>query len=434
MAITLKGWMKFLGGTVFNPDKGAQLAGPDRISTTSGVNVTDDTAMTIGAVFRCIRVISEVCALLPIKAYRRLPDGDREELEYDHWLPKLIRQPNEEMSGDQWAEAMYAQEAGWGNAYTQIVPNSLGIPIELWPYKVDRMVVTRNADLTVAYKYPDPQGVPRDLPRGRVGHMRGFTVDGIMGLSPLGLARNAAGLAVQAERYAGSFFAAGGQPAGVLTSERILNEKQRQQIRDEYGPMGDASTGKRMWLLEASLKYEAITVNPEDMQLLLTRAFQVAEIARFFGVPLFLLFETEKSTSWGSGIEQQNNALKTYTLAPYAQDMANLWNSKIIPVKERKEVFVDVDLDALQTADFAAMLAYYGGLADKGITTRNEIRKRLRLPRNTAEAADQLTVQAQMVPLEMIGKVQPSHGSTTPGGAAPAEPAAPVAQPGAEAA
>lgn len=423
MAITWQGWMRYLGGgDLFNADRGVQFAGPQRAYSNAGITVTDDAAITVSAIFRCIRFLSEVGALLPIVPYERLPDGDRKELPASHWLSRLIRRPNEVMSGDQWSEAMYAQQAGWGNAYSQIVRNAAGQPVELWPYKVDRMKVERLPDLTVRYTYPDPQGTQRVLEKGRVAHMRGFTIDGVMGISPLSQARNAAGIALQAETYAGSFFAHGGRPAGVMTSEKLLNEPQRKQIREQYGSMADATTGERMWLLEGGLKYQALTVNPDDMQLILTRGFQVAEIARFFGVPLFLLFETEKSTSWGSGIEQQNNALKTYTLAPLAQDMQNLWNHQIIPLDQQDKLFVEVDLEALQTADLAALLTFYGGMADKGIMHRNEVRKKMKLAKSPDKNADKLTVQSAMTTLENVGEEQRQPPSLQP--APSSEPAA----------
>lgn len=415
MAITLRGWVRYLGGTLFNSDRGMQLRGPDRGSSDAGIAVTDDLAMQIGTVFRCVRIIAEVCALLPVKGYKRLPNGDREELPDSHWLQQLLDHPNEVMSGDQLREALYAQQAGWGNAFGQIVRDSTGIPRELWPYKVDRMAVERNPDLTIDYLYPNAQGTREKLRRGTVMHMRGFTLDGVMGLSPLGMARNAAGLALQAEKYAATFYAAGGVPVGVMKADRVLNPKQREQIRTEYSGMADGKGGQRFWLLEAGLTYDALTVNPEDMQMLLTRSFQVAELARFFGVPLFLLFETEKSTSWGSGIEQQNIALKTYTLAPYAQDMAAAYNNQVIPRELRSKLFVDVDLEALQTADFKSVATYYGGLTDKGIMVRNEARRRLKLPRIDVPQADMLTVQSQFVTIDKVGET-PKTPAPAPNG------------------
>lgn len=419
MAITWQGWMRYLGGQVFNADEGTQYSGPMGRASDAGVVVTDDKALAIGTVFRCIRIISEVGALLPITAYKILPKGDREPLPDSHWLQKLIKYPNEVMTGDQLTEALLAQEAGWGNAYAEVVRDNKGQPREVWPYKVDRMEVKRLPDRSISYRYPDAHGSLREQRKGSVMHMRGFTLDGVMGLSPLALARNAAGIALQAETYAATFYAAGGVPTGVMTSERLLNDPQRKQIRDEYGGMAGTGGGQRFWLLEAGLKYQPLTVNPEDMQMLLTRSFQVADLARFFGVPLFLLFETEKSTSWGSGIEQQNIALKTYTLAPYAQDLANAWNFYVVPPEERGKICVDVDLEALQTADFAALSAYYGNLGDKGYITRNEGRRKLKLPRMDTPNADKLTVQSQMVTIDKIDKDKPAPRGVTPPGQPP---------------
>lgn len=395
-----------LGG-LWNPEVGVQSSGPVSFGNESGQSVTDERALQVAAVFRCIRIISETAASLPLVAYRRLPNGDRAELPRDHWLSRLIEEPNETQTGDELREALYAQMAGWGNGYAQIVRQSQGRPVELWPYAVSNMEVKRRADRTLVYSYPDPLGVPRELQPGRVLHLRAFSLDGVMGLSPLGLARESLGLTVGAERYASSFFAQGGRPAGVMTSEKLLTDAQREQIRKEYTDItaGGGNTGKRLWLLEAALKYTPVTVSPEDMQMLETRAFQIADIARFFGVPLFLLMETEKSTSWGTGIEQQNLGFLTYTLRPYLSRMTASFNRWIIPEADRAQIFVDVDESALQTLDAAALTAYLGGQTDKGIMTRNEARKRLKLPRIEIPNADALTVQGAMMPLEKLGQI-----------------------------
>lgn len=404
MAIKWQSWMRGWWNGLWNPEKGEQRADPGSGGSSSGVYVTDTIALQISAVFRCIRIIAETCSSLPLCAYRRVNTYDREPLPYDHWLTRLIREPNETMAGDEWAESMYAQMAGWGNAYSQIVPNSEGRTIELWPYKVDRMEVQRQEDLTLQYKYPDVYGVPKVLSNRRVLHLRAFSVDGVMGLSPLGLARESLGLAHAAERYAGSFFASGGRPSGVMTSDKLLTDKQREQIRKEYGGMADGGDGKRFWLLEAALKYQAITVSPEDMQMLQTRAFEVSEIARFFGVPLFLLMETEKSTSWGSGIEQQNLAFLTYTLRPYLQRMENTFNRVIIPERERGQIFVEADVTPLQTADFTSLSNFLSTGVQNGYILRNEARRRLKHP-GLGTIGDVPMAQVNLAPLDQLGNL-----------------------------
>jgi HK97 family phage portal protein len=417
--------MRYLFGGLWNPEKGIQRSGPGGYANDALQSVSDDRALQISAVYRCIRIIAETCAAMPLKAYQRKGTLDREELPRSHWLPTLIRKPNETMTGHEWREAMFAQAAGWGNSYSQIVPNAAGRATELWPYKVDRMTVDRLADRTLQYKYGATNGIPVVLPAGRTMHMRMFTVDGVMGLSPLGLARESLGLAVGAERYASSFYANGGRPSGVMTSDRLLNDKQREQIRREFGGLAEGGDeSKRFWVLEAALKYEAITVNPEDMQMLQTRAFSIAEIARFFGVPLFLLGETEKSTTWGSGLEQMNLAFLIYTLTAYLERMEAIWNDIIIPPEEQAKIYVEHDLNRLLRADTAAKSAFYAAMGQNGIMTRNELRAREHLPQSDDPAANELTVQVNLTTLKNLG-LTPAQ----PGGADPADELEPGAKP-----
>lgn len=402
MAIRWQPWMRGWWTGLWNAEKGEQRSEPGDRRGSSGVTVTDPMAMQIAAVFRCVRIIAETCASLPIVAYRRISNDDAEPLEYSHWLTRILREPNDEMTGDEWAESMYGQMAGWGNAYSQVVPNAAGRAVELWPYKVANMKVTRLENLRLQYEYPNVYGTPQVLPNGRVLHLRAFSVDGVTGLSPIGMARESLGLAWAASQYAGSFFASGGRPSGVMSSEKLLTDKQREQIRKEYGGMADGGeSGKRFWLLEAALKYQAISVNPEDMQMLQTRTFEIAEIARWFGVPLFLLMESEKSTSWGSGIEQQNLAFLTYTLRPYLQRMENTFNRKIIPTAEQGKIFVQVDTSPLQTADFTSLSNFLSTMTQNGIMDRNEARRRIKLTQR--DGAGKLMAQVNLAPLDQLG-------------------------------
>jgi HK97 family phage portal protein len=397
--------MRYVFGGLWNPEYGPQLAGPGSFANEAGQSVTDSRAMQVAAVFRCIRIIAETAGTLPMVGYRRLPNGDREPLPSSHWLPQLIDYPNETQTGDEFREAVVAQMAGWGNAYALVSRQSAGRVVELWPGRVEAMEVERRPDRTLLYRYPDASGTRQALPPGRVLHFRAFSMDGVMGLSPLAMARESLGLTVGAERFASSFFAQGGRPAGVMTADKVLTDKQREQIRKEYSAMADASnpTGKRFWLLEGSLKYQAISVNPADMQMLETRAFQIADIARFFGVPLFLLMETEKSTSWGSGIEQQNIGFLTYTLRPYLSRLVATFNRYVIPERERESLFVDIDEAALLSLDSTAQKDLLASHANNGIMTRNEIRRRLKLPAYPDPNADVLTVQTALTPLGKLG-------------------------------
>jgi HK97 family phage portal protein len=414
VAITWKGWMKYLVGGLWNPDIGVQWPGPMGYGNESLQPVSDERALQIGAVFRSIRIIAETCAALPMYGYSRLPNGDREVLPDSHWLNGLIYEPNDDMAGDEWRETQFAAMAGWGNGYTQLSRQSEGRVALMYPYKVDRMQVERSTELELLYRYPDKFGTPALLPKTKVLHLRSFSVDGIMGISPLGMARQVLGVTVGAEKYAGSFFASNGRPSGVMTSERLLTDAQRAQVRQEYGGMAEGGTDKRFWLLEGALKYQAITVSPEDMQMLQTRTFQISEIARIFGVPLFLLMETEKSTSWGSGLEQMNLGFLTYTLRPYLQRMVCTFNRRIIPADQRSKVFVDIDEKALLSLDSVALKELYASMAQNGTMTRNEIRRAMKLPQSSAKNMDAFTVQSALTTVENLGRVPTPAASTQP--------------------
>jgi HK97 family phage portal protein len=199
-----------------------------------------------------------------------------------------------------------------------------------------------------------------------------------------------------------------------MTSERLLTDAQRAQVRQEYGGMAEGGTDKRFWLLEGALKYQAITVSPEDMQMLQTRTFQISEIARIFGVPLFLLMETEKSTSWGSGLEQMNLGFLTYTLRPYLQRMVCTFNRRIIPADQRSKVFVDIDEKALLSLDSVALKELYASMAQNGTMTRNEIRRAMKLPQSSAKNMDAFTVQSALTTVENLGRVPTPAASTQP--------------------
>lgn len=417
--------MRGLFGGIWNPDRGPQRSGPDYVHNEARQSVGDARALQISAVFRCIRIIAEVAAGLPMRGYQKQANGDLVPTSDSHWLTGLCEEPNDTQTGDEWRECMYAQMAGWGNAYSLKVPNFGGRTVELWPLKVYEMQVFRQRDRSLEYRYPNMDGIQEIQAPGTIFHGRMLSIDGAMGLSPLAMARESLGITVGAERYAASFYAEGGRPAGIMTSDKLLTDKQREQIRREFGGIAEGDradnvgvenqVGKRFWVLEGSLKYQAITVSPEDMQMLQTRVFQIADIARFFGVPLFLLMENSKDTSWGSGLEQLNLAFLAYTLRSYLRRMTTSFNRWIIPPAERAQGYVvDIDESPLQTLDSNALKELYGAYSNNGIMSRNEIRARLKLPRAKDGNADALTVQTALTTLSKLGTAPPAAAGGFP--------------------
>lgn len=404
-------WGSWLSLGMWNPDKGKQYDRPFSGPVSSNTHVSDERAMQVSAVFSCIRIISETCASLPLCVYERVPNG-RKEVD-GHWLSQLLEEPNKAMTGQEYREALVASIAGWGNGYTQVGRDSSGQPKQLWPLRPEGMEIDKTDRFSVSYKYrpTGDQGEALPLKSGEtLMHVKGFGTDGIVGLSPLGIGREALGLAVSAEDYAGSFYANGGKPSGVLMLDRILTPDQRNKINKEFG--GIASTtardGNRLWVLEAAMKYQSISIAPEDAQMILTRQFQIGEIARLFRVPLFLLMEMEKSTSWGSGLEQQNLAFLAYTLRPYLRRIESSINRWLLTPAERKKYYVEHNVEGLLRTDSAARASFLSTMVQNGLMTRNEARAKENLP--PMPGGDDLTVQMNLTPAKDLSKIQAPEG------------------------
>lgn len=389
MAIAWSGWMRRLAGWVWNPETGEQRSGPPLGHVTAAGNIVTDTrALQIPTVMRCIRIIGETCASLPIQVYERTPDGDVPAP--NHWLSRLLVEPNESMTGDELREALVGQMAGWGNGYAEIVRDTRGRPQELWPLKADLMVVKRDADRVLRYEYPDRYQVPQPYGQTQILHCRAFSVDGVMGMSPLGFLRHTLGLTVGAEDLAASFFNNGGRPSAILSVDKPLTPSQREQVRESITrPLEE---GRRIMVLEGSMKYQTVTISPEDMQMLATRQFQVEELARCFGVPLHLLGVQNNVPNWG--LEQMNQAFFTFVLNAYLGRMESTINRFLLSPEERQRYFVRHDVRPLLRADSNARASYLSSMVQNGLMTRNEARRWEGLP--PAEGADELTVQLNL--------------------------------------
>ncbi len=399
MKFPLSGWWNALMG---NPQKGAQLSTPGMVDNPSNARITDDRAIQLTAVFSCMRLLSESVGLLPMHVYRR--GEDRRTREQNHWIVDLMDEPNEVMTGAELREVTVLHLAGWGNAYWLKDKTSDGKRVTgLWPLQPNGMKVERDGR-NVSYKYTSNQG-EETYSADDICHIKGFGNDGFIGLSPLGLAREAIGLAVSAEVAAARFYGNGGRPTGHYTTDQILKQNQREELRKIYGG-GSAWDSNEAPMLEAGFKYTPISISPEDSQLLESRSFQVAEIARIFRVPLHLLMSQEKGPSWaGSGLEQQNLAYLTYTLAPYLVRIERAVRRRVLPREDRKALYLEHSVEGLLRADSKARAEFLSTMVNNGIMDRNEARGKENLaPR---DGADKLTVQSALTPLDTLGQPDP---------------------------
>lgn len=370
----------------------------------SGEVVNQQTAMQIATVWACIRLIAETIATLPMIMYERDAKGGR-NVARDHWLYRLLHdQPNANMTAVEFWECVVSQLCLWGNAY--VLKTYMGNRIvSLDPLKPSLMQVKTDVNGDLFYVYTTASGL-KTFTEKEIWHVKGFGIDGLVGLSPVSYARNSLGAAIATDRASGKLFANGMRAGGALTMAGILLPEQRKQIRESMAEQlaGTANTGKLM-VLEGGSTYQSLSMNPDDVQMLETRAFQVEEICRWFRVPPFMIGHSEKSTSWGTGLEQQMIGFLTFALRPYLTRLEQGIKKNLLPPPDRVKFFGEFSIEGLMRADSAGRAALYSSGGQNGWMTRNEIRELENRPPVTG--GDELTVQSNLMPITLLGKTTP---------------------------
>jgi HK97 family phage portal protein len=385
------------GGALSNPEQGYHVSGPNTSRNEANVSYTDDRAMQITAVYACVKIVTQTVATLPLHVYERTPTGRK--LVTDHPVHELLRvRPNAMMTPLDFRMAMTAQLCLGGNSYAFKDYSGKRIT-SLIPARFGCMVPKREGN-QVVYEYQTDNGLKR-FSSEQILHLKGFGTDGLVGLSPLRYGAQAFGVTVATEQYAADTFAKGGKTTGVLEMPAILNAEQRAQAKTLHDNMHDEGG---LFVLEGGTKYQAISINPDDLQMLESRKFQLSEIARMFGVPSFLINDTEKSTSWGTGIEQQNLGWLAYGLRAYLIQWESALNASLFTPTEQQKYFVEHTVEGLLRADSTARSAFYSSAIQNGWMTRNEARALENWP--PMEGADELTAQVNMAPLDMLGQQQ----------------------------
>lgn len=370
----------------------------------SGKAVTVDSAMQLDAVWACVKLVSDTISTLPLQLYDGA-DPDAAQIARDHPLyPILHDQPNADMTASEFWRAMVGSMMLWGNAFAQIVRRGDGAVIALNPLLPSRMTVRRDPVLgTPIYRY-SYQGQVLTIAEADIFHLKGFSLDGLLGMSPVSTGKNSLGSATAAEETAGKTFANGLLTQNYLSSPDWLRDDQVDRAKDVLEGYAGAINAGKTPLLEGNWQVKSIGANPEAMQLLQTRSFSIETICRWFGnVPPPMIGHTDKATTWGTGLEQMNLRFVQYTLQPILVDIEGAIRKALLRPAERARYYAKFKLEGLMRGDSAARSAFYGAMVDKGIMTRNEIRALEDLPPLTG--GDVLTVQAQMIPIDDVGKV-----------------------------
>ena len=347
--------------------------------TTSGKPVNEHTAMQMTAVYSCVRILAEAVAGLPLHLYQYTDSGGKEKA-LSHPLYFLLHdEPNPEMSSFVFRETMMTHLLLWGNAYAQIIRNGKGEVIGLYPLMPNRIAVDRDKNGVLFYTYtrysedaPTLNGMTVNLRASDVLHIPGLGFDGLVGYSPIAMAKNAIGMAIACEEYGAKFFANGAAPGGVLEHPGTIKDPQK--VKDSWNMAYQGSSNShRVAVLEEGMKYQTIGISPEQAQFLETRKFQINEIARIFRVPPHMVGDLEKSSF--SNIEQQSLEFVKYTLDPWVIRWEQAISRALLRTDEKKQYFAKFNVDGLLRGDYVSRMSGYATARQNGWMSANDIRE-----------------------------------------------------------
>ena len=369
--------------------------------------MNERSAMQMTAVYACVRILSESIAGLPLHMYRYEEDGSKTKA-VEHPLYHLLHdEPNPEMTSFIFREILMRHLLLWGNAYAQIIRNGKGDIIALYPLMPNRMKVERDTKGQLYYEYqtmkedaPTMKGAVYQLDPSEVLHVPGLGFDGLVGYSPIAMAKNAIGLAIAAEEYGSKFYANGAAPSGVLEHPNVLKDPAK--VRDSWNAaFGGSSNAHRVAVLEEGMKYTPISISPNEAQFLETRKFQIDEIARIFRVPPHMVGDLEKSSF--SNIEQQSLEFVKYTLNPWVCRWEQALQRALLSDDEKGKYFFRFNVEGLLRGDYQSRMQGYATARQNGWMSANDIRELENIDRIPAElGGDLYLVNGNMLPLSQV--------------------------------
>lgn len=345
--------------------------------TQAGKRVNDRTAMQIIAVYACVRVLSEAIAQLPLHVYQYTDNG--KERVPKHPLYFLLHdQPNPEMTSFVFRETLMAHLLIYGNAYAQIIRNGRGEVLGLYPLMPDKVRVDRDDHGRLIYRYSrydehNPNFRQQGeiiLPMEQVLHIPGLGFDGLVGYSPIAMAKNALGLAVACDEYGASFFANGAAPSAVLEHPGVIKNPER--VREAWQRAYGSSNAHKTAILEEGMKYTPISIPNNEAQFLETRKFQIEEIARLYRVPLHMIGDLDHATF--SNIEHLSLEFVKYTLDPWLVRWEQGLQKALLSDSEKGRYFIKFNVEGLLRGDYASRMQGYATARQNGWMSANDIR------------------------------------------------------------
>jgi HK97 family phage portal protein len=332
----------------------------------AGVTVSPKTVLGIPAVWRSVRLRSGSGAALPLHTFRM---GTRERV-----VARLIERPHPDMTEFEHREWCWQSLDLWGNVYCLKVRNEMGVITALLPLspssvKVGRVYADRDTPTGKVFEVTDDQGRRWPLTSYEVWHVPGFSTDGVIGLSPVSILRQSLGLALAADQHGAEFYAKGNMLSGILSTDARIDPDTAEKVKARWKSLV-AGKAHEVAVLGAGLKFQPVQMPNTDAQFLESRKFQVTEIARAFGIPPYMLYDVEKSTSWGTGIEQQGIGFVVYTMQPDLVRFEQRYTAEIAPARAYAKHMVQ----GLMRGDSAQRAAFYRTMREIGAMNVDTIR------------------------------------------------------------
>lgn len=407
--------MSFLA-SLFNPERRSALTtvpealwrgGSIRAESASGITITPERSLASTAVFACVRVLSEGVGALPLHLYERIERHGRagKSRATQHPLYMLLHMlPNPEMTSMELRETLVGHCAIRGNAYTYIEWGNDGYPRELWPLRPDRVTIWRyNGELYYSVQMPDDTYVT--LTTEKIMHVRGLMYNGVVGMSPIELARNAVGLSLATEEFGARFFGNDARPGVILRHPGILEDEVYERLVQSWETRHSGlSNAQKVAILEDGMDVKEVGLSPDHAQFLETRKFQVSEIARIFRVPPHMIADLDRATF--SNVEHQDLAFVKHTLRPWLTRIEQAIARDLLLPAERLKYFAEHMPDDLLRGETKTRYESYGIGRQNGWLSANDIRERENM--EPIEGGDVYLVPLNMIPANQAAQMPQS--------------------------
>jgi len=398
-------------------------------STYSGRHVDPDSAIeNTVAVYSAVSLLAETIGSLPFHMFRKTDDGRERVIPGPGGPGRLARllheAPNREMTAQEYWENVEGHKLLWGNHYSYIVRDGAGRASALWPLRPDMMTVSRlpnERGLPVGpkiYTYQLPTGETRGFGRSDILHVTDFSTDGLKGMSRIEVARNAIGVEQAAGEYAGRFFNNSARPDGILSTEQRMDDEDTKRVRVQWENLHKGlSKSQRVGILHSGLSWQSIGVPPKDAQFMEVRRFQIGEIARLYRIPPHMIGDVERSTSWGSGIEQQSIGFVVYTLRPLLKRIEgavarDLGDPDTGSTLHDVDMYAEFQVEGLLRGDMAARSDFYSKAINDGWMVPNDARSLENMP--PLPGMDRPRIQSGFVLIDEDGETVPLNQPSQP--------------------